>query len=307
MANVLAVLCSGRRKGYTATVLRSAVEGAKSIKGVKVEWVRLHDYTLKPCASCFHCIRDPKRRCPIDDDFGRMGKGRLLRKLKRANGLIIADPVHMWGASAMCHLFVERTYAYHWTKDLRGMPLITFSCATNQGFQLEAQRALTRWAFTGGYWYLGGLPVHAAYFDAALNEARRMGRKLGQAAVRDAACGRKSFSEVERFRMFLDRPWSGYDGYIENLSNGTNTLRDSLPERALREGTFHRPDAVELLKQARDAFAKVLAHHKKGDTKTAIRCLVRASAYWTHATWLEFLEEQAIKAPPPETYRPLPK
>ncbi|NOZ23178.1 MAG: flavodoxin family protein [Planctomycetes bacterium] len=306
MAKVLALLCSGRRKGYTATVLRSAVEGAESVEGVKVDWVRLQDYELKPCTSCFHCIRDAKRRCPLDDDFGRMGKGRLLRKLKRANGIILADPVHMWGATATCHLFVERTYAYHWTKDLRGMPLITFSCATNQGFQLEAQRTLTRWAFTGGYWYLGGLPVHAAYFDEALKEAGRMGKKLGRAAVRDATRGRKTFSEAERFRTFLDAPWSAFDHYIENLSNGTYRLRDSLPERALKEGTFHRPEAVELLTKARDEFAKVLTLHKKGEEKAAIRHLVRASSFWTHATWLEFLEQQAIKARPPETYRPLP-
>jgi len=307
MAKVLALLFSGRRNGYTAKVLRRAVEGAESVDGVTVEWIHVQKYKLRPCTSCFHCLRDPKRRCPLDDDFGRMGKGRLLRKLKRAHGMILADPVHMWGATATCHLFIERTYAYHWTKELRGMPLFTISCATNQGFQLEAQRTLTRWAFTGGYRYIGGLPVHASYLDEALKRATTMGRALGRAAVRDATRGRKPYSEAEQFRAFLTQPWSGFDTYVENLSNGTGSIRASLPYRALKEGTFSRPEAIELLEKASEEFAQVLRCRKKGDVDAAIRHMVRASSFWTHATWLEFLERDAIGAPPPKTYRPLPK
>jgi multimeric flavodoxin WrbA len=214
MAGVLAILCSGRRKGYTATVLSHAVEGADSVEGVKTEWIHLQDYTLKPCTSCFHCLRDPERRCPLDDDFGRNGKGILLRKVRGANGMILADPVHMWGATATCHLFTERTYPLRWSGRLRGMPLMTISCATNQGFQLEAQRTLTRWAFTGGYRYVGGLPVHASYLGEALKKAKVLGRKLGRAAVRDATKGRKPYSEAERFRAYLDECWSGLHFYI---------------------------------------------------------------------------------------------
>lgn len=307
MANVLAILCSGRRKGYTATVLSHAVQGAQTVEGVEVEWIHLHDYTLKPCKSCFHCLRDPERRCPLDDDFGKNGNGILREKLLQANGMILADPVHMWGATATCHLFTERTYALRWTGRLRGMPLMTISCATNQGFQLEAQRTLTRWAFTGGYRYVGGLPVHASYFDEALKEARVLGRKLGRGAMRDATRGRKPFSETERFRAYLDECWSGLDGYIENLSDGTYALRFSLPERALKAGTFKRLEAVSLLRKARDAFGEALRYYMGKDLRKASRYLARASAFWTHATWLEFLEKQVVKAPPPETYRPLPK
>ncbi|MDP6702188.1 MAG: NAD(P)H-dependent oxidoreductase, partial [Candidatus Latescibacteria bacterium] len=55
MAHVLALLASGRTKGFTATLLRAAVEGAESVEGVEVEWVHLNRYTFKPCASCFSC------------------------------------------------------------------------------------------------------------------------------------------------------------------------------------------------------------------------------------------------------------
>jgi hypothetical protein len=235
-----------------------------------------------------------------------MGQGALLQKLKKANGMILADPVHMWGATATCHLFIERTYALHWTGRLRGMPISTISCATNQGFQLEAQRTLTRWAFTGGYRYVGGLPVHASYFSEALRKANALGRKLGRAAVRDATCGRKPYSEAERFRAFLDKPWSGFHGYVENLSNATYSLRSSLPDRALRERTFKRPDAVALLRKAREGFAETLKQYKRRNIPGAIQHMVRASSFWTHATWLEFLEKEVIGAPPPETYRSLP-
>jgi len=306
VAKVIAVLCSGRRKGYTSKVREAAAKGAESVEGVRVERVDLHDYVLRPCTSCFNCLRDKRHRCTLNDDFGRRGKGALNRKLAGANGLIIADPVHMWGTSAMCHLFIERTYALRWTGRLNGMPLAVMSCATNQGFQLEAQRTLTRWAFTGGYRLVGRLPVHAAYFEDALRKAESLGRKLGRAALKDAERGRKPYTDYGRLVAYAKSPWNPVEWYVENLSNGTFALDRSIPERALREGTFKRPEAVELLRKARDEFAVVLKHYAAGDVRRTARHLVKAASFWTHATWLEFLEREVIKAPPPKTYRPLP-
>jgi hypothetical protein len=84
-------------------------------------------------------------------------------------------------------------------------------------------------------------------------------------------------------------------------------MRSSLPRRALAEGTFSRPEAIELLEKADKEFADVLRCRRKGDMNAAIRHMARASSFWTHATWLEFLERDVIGAAPPETYRPLPK
>jgi len=108
MPRALALLGSGRREGYTATLMLGAVEGMKEVSAVDVEIVYLHDYVLAPCRSCFECIRDPDHFCVREDEMGKRGEGALFRKVRDANGLLLCDPVHLYGPSAQTHLFVER-------------------------------------------------------------------------------------------------------------------------------------------------------------------------------------------------------
>ncbi|MCC7261372.1 MAG: flavodoxin family protein [Candidatus Latescibacteria bacterium] len=121
MAYVLALLASGRKKGFTATLLQAAAAGAASVEGVEVEVVHLHQYRFGPCKSCFNCIRDPEHQCGQHDAMG--GAGELMAKVRRAKGWILADPVHFWGPSAQAHLFIERCYPFLWSGALQGMPL----------------------------------------------------------------------------------------------------------------------------------------------------------------------------------------
>ena len=304
-AKVLAVLCSGRRHGYTAKALEAAAAGARTVAGVAIETIHLHDYHFTPCTSCFNCIRRPDHTCTMDDDFGRRGNGILFRKMQEANGLIVADPVHGWGASAMFHLFYERLYPFLWSGHLNGMPFIAISCATNQGFMREAQRTITRWAFTKSFRLIGGLPIHASYLGEGLQRAHATGRRLGQAALADAR-GRKKFTDVQRFVAYADTPWNPIAKYIDNLSAGTGTLRGSLIVKALRDETFLLPDAIELLTKAREEFRTALRHWRNKDVRDTAVHLVAAGAFWTHATWKEFLERDVIKARQPKAYRPLP-
>ena len=84
MATVLAILTSGRRSGYTATLLQSAIDGIKASDGVEVDFVHSHEFSFGPCRSCFSCIRDPEHVCVVDDDMGRKGKGELFKRIGRA-------------------------------------------------------------------------------------------------------------------------------------------------------------------------------------------------------------------------------
>lgn len=308
MANILAVLCSGRRKGYTSSLLAAAVEGMQRVRSVEVEVIRLHDFRFGPCSSCFTCIRDANHCCIQDDCFGRQGKGELFVKMKRAHGLFLADAVHHWGPTAMCHLFIERLYPFLWSGELDGMPFASVSCATNQGMQRLANAEICKWAFSYGMRYIGGLPVHVAYWDRAVEAVQNLGQRLAEAALIDEREGRRPHGGDEpRWLAYRGQPWEVLKPYLDNLTNGTFELPDSLPATALREGTFKRPEAVELLEQVVPELEKALTADRSGEEEAAIHHLVQASAFWTHATWKEFLEEQAIHASAPAVYRPLPE
>ena len=308
MAKILAILCSGRKKGYTATLLAEAINGAKDVsEQVEVELLYLHDYSFSPCTSCFHCIRDTEHKCILDDDFGRNGKGEIFQKIDNANGWIIADPVHVWGPTAMCHLFIERCYPFVWSGKLEGMPIVSISCATNQGMHRLAYAEICKWAFAIGLRYIDGLAVHASHFQESLKEARYLGKKLAESALSDEKDGRKKFTnDEERYFYYMDKPWNGLDPYMDNLSNGSLGGQSSMIEAALKRGVFKKEEAVDLLEKSSTEFKEAVRYYNLKDYENAIKYLVRASSFWTHATWKEFLEEQAIKTSPPNVYRPLP-
>ncbi len=305
MASILTVLCSGRRKGFTGGLLQQAEEGAQSVDGVEIDHVHLHDYSFGPCKSCFACIRDENHMCVQNDDLGQKGEGALFRKLLDANGIIIADPVHCWGASAMCHLFMERLYPFAWSGAIAGMPFASFASASNQGMQHVAIEATCRWAFIYGLRYVAQLPVHVAYYDEALKEARYIGAQMGHAALEDAAERKPFASDQEKFLTYMGKPWNPLENYLFNLTNGTFTAEKSIPEKALRQGVFKRPEAIELLKQCAEGLAEAMRLYALKNYEEANHHLVEASACWTHATWKEFLEEQVVGTSAPEVYRPM--
>jgi multimeric flavodoxin WrbA len=228
--------------------------------------------------------------------------GELMAEVRRANGWILADPVHFWGPSAQCHLFIERCYPFVWSGQLEGMPFASISCASNQGMQRLANQELAKWAFTLGLRYVGGLPVHTTYLDQAHREAEELGRRLGRAVQVDAQ-GRNKYPDQERYVDYLDAPWRPLEPYLDNLTQGTMAYERSLIAQGL--DTFRQQEAIGLLHEALEQLKRALALYGEGRHPDACRQLVRASALWTHATWREFLQDDVIKADVPEAYRPM--
>jgi multimeric flavodoxin WrbA len=299
-ATVLGLLMSGRRNGFTASLLERASRGAQRVDGVRVEFVHVNRLDIRPCRSCFGCIRSETHDCVQKDAMG--ANGELMGKLKAANGWIIADPVHMWGPSATCHLFVERCYSFLWSGALSGMPFMSVSCASNQGMQRLANQLICKWGFTFGLRHVGGLPVHTTRMEQAGADAEELGEAVGRAAAEDAR-ERVPVADTQRFVDYLDKPWSALEPYLDNLTDGTMRYEGSLVEAGLKN--FRRAEAVELLQQAREPFEEALRLYAGGQREQACEQLVKASALWTHATWLEFLEEEVIGTKVPDAYRPL--
>lgn len=303
MATVLIALCSGRKHGYTAGLWQRAVDGAAAVAGVAVDAVHLHDYRFGPCTSCFSCVRRRGEGCVLDDDFGRKGKGELYRKAAGAHALMLVDAVHNWGPSAIAHLFIERFYPLLWAGTRRGLPFASISCATNQGMHHLARENLCKWAAGLFLRYIGGLAAHATLYDDALKEARTLGSALAEAAVGYQHQGPGDWSDADLYRHHLTQPWGFVGPYLHNLTGGTMDAERSLVARAIT--TFRKPEAVDLLRQALPELRLALEAHAAGRPEEAIPHLVAAGSRWTHATWKEFLEDEVIGAPIPETYRPL--
>jgi len=303
MATVLAVLASARRNGYTASLLEQAVEAASQVEGVTVDVRHLHDYQFSPCKSCFTCIRSEEHVCVQEDAMG--GDGELWQAVERANGLVIADPVHNWGPSAMAHVFFERLYPSLSSGMLNGMPFGSISCASNQGMQHLARNEICKWAFCRGFRYQGGLAVHCVYMDEGMREARALGRRVAEAALTEERDGRKCYTDQECSLAYADSYWVAYEPYIANLTRETGRWQDSMLQQGLEQGVFTRPDAHQLAEQALGAFKQCLVAREQGRHDEAHKLLVDVSALWTRATWKQFLEEQVIGAGQPDAYRPL--
>ncbi len=307
MATVLAVLTSGRRRGFTAQLLQRAVAAATAVDGVHVNLLHAHDFSFGPCVSCFACVRRPEGACVLDDDMGRGGGGALYRAIAGANALLIADPVHNWSPSATARLLIERCYPFLWTGALKGMPSATLSCASNQGMQRLARRELCKWLFGLRTRYVGGVAAHLAGFEQALQEAGGIGAAVARAALIDER-GRRAWDDPECFEHYVRHaPWDPLECYLENLTDGTFDAETSIMARASAAGSFGSPHARELLDRAQAELTQTLELHRAGDRIGAARSLADASAYWTHATWLEFLAEEVIGTQQPQAYRPLPE
>lgn len=306
MARLIGVLMSGRRRGYTAGLLQAALESAGTVEGVDAVRLNAQDFTFGPCTSCFTCIRRADEVCILDDDMGRGGEGALFLEVRSANGLLFADPVHNWGPSATCHLFIERLYPFIWGRHISGMPFAGISCASNQGMHRLARANIYKWVSGFGMRYIDGLAAHCAYYDEALADARNIGVALAKAALADECDGREPMADLDRFRARSDAPWDALEPYIDNLTSGTGDWRQSLMHRGLTEGTFKREEARELLEHSLARFREALEARDAGDLDRAIEALVQSSAAWTHATWKEFLEEGVIGAAKPNAYRPMP-
>ncbi|MGD9494943.1 MAG: flavodoxin family protein, partial [Armatimonadota bacterium] len=278
-----------------------------SVQGVEVELAHSHEFRFGPCVSCFACVRAPGSGCILDDDMGRRGEGALFRRIGAANGLLLADPVHNWSPSASARLLIERCYPFVWTGELSGMPAASVSCASNQGMQRLARRELCKWLFGLRARWVGGVAAHLAAFDTAQREARELGERLARAALADERRGRTAWGDAECFAYYAEHaPWDPLECYLDNLTEGALDAEDSVIARALATGSFARPRARELLERAQAGLTRTLELYRSDDRVGAARELAEASALWTNATWIEFLQDEVIGVPQPRAYRPLP-
>ncbi len=103
--NVIVINGSPRKKGNTGTLLKKALEGAKSV-GAKTELINLYDLNFKGCISCFACKRVNSKivgKCAMKDDLTD-----VLNKIIECDVLILGSPIYLGNITGEMKSLMER-------------------------------------------------------------------------------------------------------------------------------------------------------------------------------------------------------
>lgn len=116
MQQITAIYGSPRRQGNTATLLRKAVEGART-QGLAVTEIVLRDLKMSPCLEIYGCTRDGE--CAIKDDFQKVRDAILA-----ADGIMLASPIFFYSVSAQVKILMDR-FQSQWVKKhwIDGLPM----------------------------------------------------------------------------------------------------------------------------------------------------------------------------------------
>lgn len=107
MINIVAIYGSPRRNGNTATLMRQAVAGARSV-GAAVEEVVLRDLKMSPCLEIYKC--KDTGRCVIQDDFQKVHE-----LMMTTDGMMLASPIFFYSVSAHTKILMDRCQSL-WVK-----------------------------------------------------------------------------------------------------------------------------------------------------------------------------------------------
>ena len=103
----------GRKLSNTEVLVKEALKGAEEA-GAEVEFIRLHDYNIKPCTGCNACVmslfaQGGTGSCTIkDDDFAKIDD-----KIMECDGLIVGSPIYEKSPSGLLKNLNDRMGPSH--------------------------------------------------------------------------------------------------------------------------------------------------------------------------------------------------
>ncbi|NCO60287.1 MAG: flavodoxin family protein [Deltaproteobacteria bacterium CG_4_10_14_3_um_filter_51_14] len=107
MKTILAIQGSPRRSGNTASLLDSAIRGAREA-GCNIDHVILRDLKISPCLEIYGCKETG--RCVIKDDFQS-----LYDRLISCDAIILSSPIFFYTVSAHTKILMDRCQSL-WVK-----------------------------------------------------------------------------------------------------------------------------------------------------------------------------------------------
>ena len=132
---------SPRKRWNTATLLKSAIDGARS-EGAKAEFYNLYDLDYKGCTSCFACKRIGGKNyghCPVRDDLRP-----IFRKVEKADAILIGSPIYYAVTTGETRSFLERLMFQYSVYDKERSTLFPKKIRTGFIYTAGAPEAMVR-------------------------------------------------------------------------------------------------------------------------------------------------------------------
>jgi len=101
---VVAFNGSPRKEGNTYQAIQLVAQELVS-QGIEVEIVQVGGKDIIGCRHCGGCVRNRNERCVIDDEVSEW-----IQKMKQADGVLLASPVHYADIGATMKSFLDRAF-----------------------------------------------------------------------------------------------------------------------------------------------------------------------------------------------------
>ncbi|MHA1631948.1 MAG: flavodoxin family protein [Candidatus Freyarchaeota archaeon] len=115
------------RKGGNTDYLLGVVLGCLRDLGFETRLLRVADYDVKPCVSCWTCVE--RGECCIDDEMSSI----IIPEVLKAHVLVLGSPVHFDNVSSFMKTFMDRTWPLRGR--LRGK--VGGGCVVGRGYGLD--------------------------------------------------------------------------------------------------------------------------------------------------------------------------
>jgi multimeric flavodoxin WrbA len=146
---VVAFNGSPRKNGNTAQAIGIVLKELE-LAGIETEIVHVGKDRIAGCVACLGCVRNQDERCVLPDDK----VNEWIQKMKAADGILLASPVHYSGIAGAMKSFLDRAF---FVLGVNGNPL-----RHKVGAALAAVRR------SGGLPTVNGLHHYLAYSEMML-------------------------------------------------------------------------------------------------------------------------------------------
>jgi multimeric flavodoxin WrbA len=102
---VVAFNGSPRKNGNTAHAIGMVLKELE-LAGIETEIVHVGKETIAGCAACHGCVRNQDERCVLPGDK----VNEWIQKMKAADGILLASPVHYSGIAGTMKSFLDRAF-----------------------------------------------------------------------------------------------------------------------------------------------------------------------------------------------------